>query len=142
MRQGDLFVIPQLDVISFLKTVPAVIGTAGLLTFLFRKRAPESDHDLVNIVNHVRNSFLLIGCAVLILLSVWLIYRPPPPDHDVALPLPAEFSGGGWLVEEAGARSDGPIFARDSFEPARGSLDLANAMTRLRRNLIRSFPEI
>jgi hypothetical protein len=82
MRQGYLFMIPHLELIGILKMVPAVIGIAGFLTFLTRKKAPESDHEIVNVVNTVRDRFLLVGCAALILLSAWLIYRAPPPDHD------------------------------------------------------------
>lgn len=70
------------DMILFLKTVPGVIGVAGFMAFLMRKHKPESDHEIVNVVNAVRDRFLLIGCAALILLSAWLIYRAPPPDHD------------------------------------------------------------
>lgn len=81
--------ISHIDVMHLLKLVPGVIGAAGLLTYLMRKRAPESDQELVNIVHNVRNRFVLLGCAALILLSLWLIYRPPPPDHDAALPRPA-----------------------------------------------------
>jgi hypothetical protein len=76
-----------MDVMSFLKVVPAVIGIAGFLTNFARARKPESDLELVNIVQRVRNTFLLIGCAALILLSVWLIRRPAPPDHDIVSPL-------------------------------------------------------
>jgi len=42
--------------------------------------------ELVTVVQNVRNTFVLLGCAALIALSAWLIYRPPPPDHDAALP--------------------------------------------------------
>jgi hypothetical protein len=38
MRHGDLFVTFDMDVMSFLKTVPAVIGIAGLLTYFMRTR--------------------------------------------------------------------------------------------------------
>ena len=76
-----------MDLILFLKTVPAVIGIAGLLTYLVRARRPELDLELVTIVDRVRGTFLLIGCAALILLSVWLIRRPLPPDHDTISPL-------------------------------------------------------
>jgi len=75
-----------MDVVIFLKTVPAVLGIAGLLTFLMRKRAPVSDVELVTVVQNVRNTFVLLGCAALIALSAWLIYRQPPPDHDPAIP--------------------------------------------------------
>ena len=74
-----------MDVMSFLKTVPAVIGIAGLLTYFMRTRAPDSDLELVTIVQSVRNTFLLLGCAALILLSAWLILGPTPPDHDTTL---------------------------------------------------------
>src|ERR1700736_3620900 len=70
MRQGDLFLRCYMDLMSLLKTVPAVIGIAGLLTYLMRPRAPVSDQDLVNVVQRVRNTFLLLGCAALIMLSV------------------------------------------------------------------------
>ncbi len=76
-----------MDVMSFLKAVPAVIGVAGLLTYFVRARNPESDLELVNVVQRVRNTFFLIGCAALILLSVWLIRRPAPPDRDMVSPL-------------------------------------------------------
>ena len=84
-----------MDVMSFLKTVPAVIGIAGLLTYFMRARAPVSDHELVLVVQRVRNTFLLLGCAALILLSVWLIFRPAPPDHDAALPMPTTIGNAG-----------------------------------------------
>lgn len=76
-----------MDVMSLLKAVPAVIGVAGLLTYIVRPRKPESDLELVTIVQRVRDTFLLIGCAALIILSVWLIRRPAPPDHDIVSPL-------------------------------------------------------
>ncbi len=75
-----------MDLVIFLKTVPAVLGIAGLLTYFMRTRAPVSDVDLVNVVQNVRNTFVLLGCAALIALSAWLIYRPAPPDHDPAIP--------------------------------------------------------
>jgi hypothetical protein len=75
-----------MEVMSFLKAVPAVIGIAGLLTYFVRARKPESDLELANIVQRVRNTFLLLGCAALIMLSVWLIRRPAP-DHDTVSPL-------------------------------------------------------
>src|ERR1700736_6534268 len=77
----------HMDVMSLLKTVPAVIGIAGLLTYFMRARAPVSDQELVNVVQRVRNAFLLLGCAALIMLSAWLIFRPAPPDHDTVSPL-------------------------------------------------------
>ena len=76
-----------MDVMSLLKAVPAVIGVAGLLTYFVRPRKPESDLELANVVQRVRDTFLLLGCAALILLSVWLIRRPAPPDHDTISPL-------------------------------------------------------
>ncbi len=76
-----------MDVMSLLKAVPAVIGIAGLLTYFVRPRKPESDVELANIVQRVRNTFLLLGCAALIILGVWLIRRPAPPDHDTVSPL-------------------------------------------------------
>ncbi len=73
-----------MDMMSFLKTVPAVIGVAGLLMyFMMRARRPASDHELANLLLSVRSTLLLLGCAALILLSVWLIFRPPPPDRDI-----------------------------------------------------------
>jgi hypothetical protein len=75
-----------MDVMLFLKTVPAVIGIAGLLTyFMMRVREPVSDLELVKIVQRVRNIFLLLGCVALIMLSAWLILRPAPPDNDTSL---------------------------------------------------------
>ncbi len=76
-----------MDVMSLLKAVPAVIGIAGLLTYFVRPRKPEFDVELANIVQRVRNTFLLLGCAALIILSVWLIRRSTPPDHDTVSPL-------------------------------------------------------
>ena len=105
-----------MDVMSFLKTVPAVIGIAGLLTYFMRARAPVSDHELVLVVQRVRNTFLLLGCAALILLSVWLIFRPAPPDHDAALPMPTTIGNAGTPVK-ALVRSDGVVF--DGFNQAR-----------------------
>ena len=73
-----------MDVISFLKMVPAAIGIAGLLAnFTMRARKPVSDHGVANFLHSARNTILLLGCAALIMLSVWLIRRPAPPDHDV-----------------------------------------------------------
>jgi len=76
-----------MDVMTLLKAVPAVIGVAGLLTYFVRAPKPESDLELANIVQRVRDTFLLLGCVALIMLSVWLIRRPAPPDHDTASPL-------------------------------------------------------
>jgi hypothetical protein len=76
-----------MDVTTFLKALPAVIGIAGFLTFFAGARKPESSLELANVVQRVRNMFLLLGCAALILLSVWLIRRPAPPDHDTVSPL-------------------------------------------------------
>ena len=76
-----------MDVMSLLKAVPAVIGVAGLLTYFVRPRKPEPDLELANVVQRVRDTFLLLGCAALIILSVWLIRRPAPPDHDTVSPL-------------------------------------------------------
>jgi hypothetical protein len=70
----------------FLKLAPAVIGIAGLLTYLMmRAREPDRDLEIAKIVQRVRNIFLLLGCVALIMLSVWLIQRPAPPDHDTTL---------------------------------------------------------
>jgi hypothetical protein len=75
-----------MDVMIFLKLAPAVIGVAGLLTyFMMRAREPVPDLELAKIVQRVRNTFLLLGCVALIMLSVWLIQRPAPPDHDTSL---------------------------------------------------------
>jgi hypothetical protein len=75
-----------MDVMIFLKLAPAVIGIAGLLTyFMMRAREPVPDLELAKIVQRVRNTFLLLGCVALIMLSVWLIRRPAPPDHDTTL---------------------------------------------------------
>jgi hypothetical protein len=72
-----------MDVMIFLKLAPAVIGIAGLLTyFMMRAREPVPDLELAKIVQRVRNIFLLLGCVALIMLRVWLIQRPAPPDHD------------------------------------------------------------
>ena len=92
MRESGLFVNLSIDVASFLKVVPAVIGIAGLLTYFMRPRKPVSEQELVNMVRRVRNLYVVLGCAALILLSVWLIYRPPPPDRDTA---PATLSDAG-----------------------------------------------
>jgi hypothetical protein len=74
-----------MDVTIFLKSVPAIIGTAGLLTYLtMRAREPVADLELVNVVQRVRNTFLVLGCVALIVLSAWLILRPTPPDHDTS----------------------------------------------------------
>jgi hypothetical protein len=67
-----------MEVMSFLKAVPAVIGSAGLLTYYVRARKPESDLELANIVQRVRDTFLLLRCAAFIMLSVWLIRLPCP----------------------------------------------------------------
>jgi hypothetical protein len=82
-----------MDMVSFLKMVPAAIGVAGLLTYFTRKRKPASDLELVNLVQSVRTAFVLLGCAALIMLTVWLIYRPMPPEHDVALSAGMHLSG-------------------------------------------------
>lgn len=74
-----------MDTVSFLKIVPAAIGIAGILTYLMRPRKPESDLPLVKYVENLRNTFVLLGCGALILLSVWLIYRTSPPNRDALL---------------------------------------------------------
>jgi hypothetical protein len=76
-----------MDVMTFLKALPAVIGIAGFLTLFSQARKPQSALELANIVQRVRNIFLLLGCVALIILSVWLIRRPAPPDHDTISPL-------------------------------------------------------
>ena len=77
------------DGIFFLKTLPAVIGLAGLLTFITSSRRQESRIEMINIINNVRNTFIIAGCAALILLSAWLLFRAPPPDHDEPLAITA-----------------------------------------------------
>ena len=74
-----------MDVVGFLKMVPAAIGIAGLLTYFMRKQKPASDLELANFVENLRNAFILLGCGALIILSVWLIYRLAPPNRDAAL---------------------------------------------------------
>ena len=75
-----------MDVTIFLKLAPAAIGIAGLLTyFMMSAREPVPDLELAKIVERVRNIFLLLGCVALIMLSVWLIQRPAPPDQDTSL---------------------------------------------------------
>jgi hypothetical protein len=74
-----------MDVMAFLKTVPAAIGVAGLLTYLMSSPKPTSDLPLVDMLQNMRNTFVLLGCVALILLSAWLFYRPAPPDRDAAL---------------------------------------------------------
>jgi hypothetical protein len=71
-----------MDMTTFLKMVPAAIGLAGFLAYLTRAQKPTSDIELVNIVQSVRSVFVLLGCLALIMLSVWLIYRPAPPDTN------------------------------------------------------------
>jgi hypothetical protein len=79
-----------MDVMIFLKLVPAVIGLAGLLTYvMMRAREPASDLELVNVVQRVRNIFLVLGCVALIMLSAWLILWAAPPDQDTS---PSGFS--------------------------------------------------
>jgi hypothetical protein len=39
-----------MDVMNFLKMVPAVLGIAGVLTYFMRVREPVSDHDVLNIL--------------------------------------------------------------------------------------------
>ncbi len=75
-----------MDVTSFLKTVPAVIGLAGLLTYYMREQSPASNVELVNLVRYVQTGFVLLGCTALILLSLWLFFRSQPPGQDAALP--------------------------------------------------------
>jgi hypothetical protein len=36
--------------------------------------------------NACATPFFYSGAAALIMLSLWLIFRPAPPDHDAALP--------------------------------------------------------
>ena len=57
----------------------------GFAHVLVRAREPVPDLELAKIVQRVRNIFLLLGCVALIMLSVWLIQRPAPPDHDTSL---------------------------------------------------------
>jgi hypothetical protein len=97
-----------MDLSTFLKTVPAVIGVAGLLTYFMRKRAPEPGSELANTVQNLRNRAVVLGCAVLIILSVWLIFRPAPPDHDAALstPLAVAKTGGPAIGASGSIQSD------------------------------------
>ena len=74
-----------MDAMIFLKLAPAVIGLAGLLTYvMMRAREPVSDLELVNVVQRVRNIFLVLGCVALIMLSAWLILWAAPPDQDTS----------------------------------------------------------
>lgn len=74
-----------MDVMMFLKLVPAVIGLAGLLTYvMMRAREPVTDLELVNVVHSARNIFVVLGCVALIMLSAWLILRAAPPDQDTS----------------------------------------------------------
>jgi hypothetical protein len=75
-----------MDLMIFLKTVPAVLGVAGILTYFMRPREPEPQDDLETLTQAIRKNSVLIGCGALILFSTWLIFRPKPPDHDAALP--------------------------------------------------------
>ena len=75
-----------MDVVVFLKIVPAAMGVAGLITYFMRPSEPQSTDELVALLQSVRRNSVLLGCGALILLSAWLIFRPKPPDHDVALP--------------------------------------------------------
>jgi hypothetical protein len=77
-----------MDMTDFLETVPAVIGLAGLLTYFMREEKPASTVELVNVVRNVQTAFVLLGCATLILLSLWLFFRAEPPDRGAALSLP------------------------------------------------------
>jgi EamA domain-containing membrane protein RarD len=77
----------SMDVPSFLKMVPAVLGTAGLLTYVTRARQSGSDHDIVRILQGTRTIFVVLACAALIGLTWWLFYGSAPPDHDAALSL-------------------------------------------------------
>jgi hypothetical protein len=73
-----------MDVTSFLKTVPAVIGVAGLLTYFMRPHEPVID-DFPDVLRSARNTLVVLTCLALIAISVWLIRRPAPPDHDATL---------------------------------------------------------
>ncbi|HET6377861.1 MAG TPA: hypothetical protein VFG05_06075 [Methylocella sp.] len=75
-----------MDVAFFLKLLPGVLGAAGLLTYFTSARKPDSDLEIVNIVRGVRRAFVIAGCAALILLSVWLINKPQPPDYGFLFP--------------------------------------------------------
>jgi hypothetical protein len=79
---NPFFGIGFMDTMNFLKMVPAVLGIAGLLTYIMRPRKPVSDHDIVNILQRARTTFVVLACAALIGLTVWLFYGPAPPDHD------------------------------------------------------------
>jgi hypothetical protein len=74
-----------IDGANFLKTVPGVIGLAGLFTYFMREQKPASRVEFVNLVRSVQAGFVLLGCTALILLSLWLLFRPEPPDHAAAL---------------------------------------------------------
>jgi hypothetical protein len=78
------FGISFMDMMNFLKMVPAVLGAAGVLTYLMRARKPVSGHDILNILQSFRTTFVVLACAALIGLTAWLFYGPVPPDHDTA----------------------------------------------------------
>ncbi len=46
-----------MDVMSFLKLVPAVIGIAGFLTYFMRARGPDSEDQLVSVVQNTAQHF-------------------------------------------------------------------------------------
>ena len=74
-----------MDGANFLKAVPGVIGLAGLFTYFMRGQKPASRVELVNVVRSFQAGFVLLGCTALILLSLWLLFRSEPPDHDAAV---------------------------------------------------------
>ncbi|HUI19659.1 MAG TPA: hypothetical protein VLZ74_01250 [Methylocella sp.] len=96
-----------MDVMNFLKTVPAVFGVAGLLTYFMRPRELVSDHEVVQLLQGARAVFVLLACAALIGLSLWLFFGPSPPTHDVA------------LLEQRGLLPPGASFLMIMPHPAR-----------------------
>src|SRR5262249_10425165 len=78
-----------IDGASFLRTVPAVIGLAGLFTYFMREQKPASRVELVNLVRNIQTGLVLLGCTALILLSLWLFFRAEPPNHDAAISGPS-----------------------------------------------------
>lgn len=124
-----------MDLSSFLKALPGVLGLAGFLTFIWpgkarisgefftsivtklratpnlrlennneltpakiielfesdrRVQAAINDQEirflrLLVILQQARTALVLLVCAGLVGLSLWLLRRPPPPDHDAPL---------------------------------------------------------
>ncbi|MCL2384573.1 MAG: hypothetical protein FWD08_02620 [Alphaproteobacteria bacterium] len=72
----------SVDLVNLLKMLPAVFGSAGLLTYMTRRSKPVPDHEVLHLLAGANAAVILLVCMALIGLTLWLFFGSPPPDQD------------------------------------------------------------